>query len=205
MSNIWDKSAFSPSVSVSYRANRVPWSKKHRANAIGHIWEIHHDGCFGFWVTVQELHYKDSYTYRPSTWTNLLFPISDSWVCHIGPPESVGQINAEQAKVQLQTHLLSSLLLSALYLLTFSTYYSDEWAQRKPVYDYSEMKRVAFRPGDTVLKSQPFAFVIIASHRYCSQVWYVDVMANTNTRSTVCEYCWGSIEREDASPCRSCR
>ena len=32
---------------------------------------------------------------------------------------------------------------------------------------FSEMKRVAFRPGDTVLKSQPFAFVIIASHR-CS-------------------------------------
>ena len=29
----------------------------------------------------------------------------------------------------------------------------------------SEMKRIAFRPGDTVLKSRPFAFVIIASHR----------------------------------------
>ena len=34
------------------------------------------------------------------------------------------------------------------------------------------MKRVAFRPGDTVLKSQPFAFVIIASHRYGAQIRY---------------------------------
>ena len=34
----------------------------------------------------------------------------------------------------------------------------------------SEMKRIAFRPGDTVLKSRPFAFVIIASHRWYSTI-----------------------------------
>ena len=101
-----------------------------------------------------------------SCWENLPFPISEYWAAG-HPPKRVGQINAERAKFQLKTAPLST--------FTFCSFIFLNLFRHTSVAEYiwlllllcssSEMKRVAFRPGDTVLKSQPFAFVIIASHR----------------------------------------
>lgn len=59
---------------------------------------------------------------------------------------------------------------------------------KRPSLAAGEMPGQQYQRGDTILKSAPFAFVIIQSQR-----------------AAVCESCWGSVGQGEGLPCQACR